>query len=144
MNLVKKISFLAASFVISVGIYGCSTMPEMTSTKERMPKVGGILVYKRSLSGSKSGRTDKIYIKSRGFRKSENQEIYAYHLNCNGKAEEKPYSVITLEKLHSGKEKAILYLDLDRDGFVDPNGKIIGRENFLSKHDLIGDAPECK
>lgn len=147
MDLVKRISFLTAGIMFGVISYGCSTiMPGVTDTKEKMPKVAGERMKIRKL-GSWDG---KVKFEERTIG-DINHGKGAFYLICNGKTEEKPYSVLTWEPLPSGERKITLYLDRDRNRFVDIPGKIIGYKNLdgeitgeeFLKHDVISDAPKC-
>lgn len=142
MYLVKKIrDFTIGSLAIgSIVLYGnYATAQEITNTKEKMPEITGDFNERHITS-----RDGKIEVISKIFEPGYDRSYTTvYYLKCNGVAEETSYSILVIpNKIRPIINDVILYLDKDRNGFVDAPGKITG--NDLLQHDVINDAPECK
>lgn len=138
MGLVKKLApLILGSFVFGNLFYGNVSAQEIENTKERMPKImGEIIDIEESIS-----KDGKIEIKEKLFQLNKYSFLDVFYLKCGGISEKLPFSVLIIDKRNPFKD-SVLYLDQDRDDFIDVPGKITGKD--LLKHNMFKDAPKCK
>lgn len=151
-NLEKISAISAAGFIFgSALLYASSVSAKYEGIFSHMgtpmPEITGALVSEDTLSIPGRTATDIMDINRRGYKESETHWKATYHLICDGQIEERPYVIMSVEKLGdvrrdpSRNMKIVLHLDLDRNGEVDPKGVITGDD--VNDHDPTTDAPQC-
>ncbi len=151
MTLAKGIKLaIVAGSIASLGLVSAL---EIMDVGEKMPEITGKVVESEDLS-SKDGkvkvRYDYVY-QSAKMLGDEKKLFTGAYLICNGFAEKRPFSVHVIYGVSKyGVDE--LYLDLDRDGYIDYGGKLVGEdlasyiESFRDgiNPPVVNEAPECR